>query len=195
MNILKALRLAMVATSLFFITSLNSQTKYHTKDDISVTISGTSTLHSWEMKSTKGEVNATFTFDSKGQISGLTQLTFTTPAEGLKSDHSGMDKNAYKALKSSTNPTITFTSTSSTVTVIDASTVTIKSTGKLTLAGVTNDVTIITTCKLNVDKSISVVGSRKMAMSDFKIDPPSFMMGAVKTGNDIIINFSLTLKK
>jgi len=32
-------------------------------------------------------------------------------------------------------------------------------------------------------------------MSEFNVEPPSFMFGAMKTGDEIIVKFSLTLKK
>jgi len=81
------------------------------------------------------------------------------------------------------------------VTPLDATSVTVKSTGKLTVAGFSKDVVIVAVCKLNADKSISVSGSQKISMSDYKIEPPTFMFGAVKTGNDITLKFSLTIRK
>jgi len=188
-------RLAFFIFIFLFAFKANSQFKYHTKDDLNLLVSGTSTLHDWDMKAAKGEVNAVFTFDAKGQISGLSSLSFTTPAEALKSEHSGMDKNAYKALKTSSFTSITFVSGSATVTPLDATSVTVKSTGKLTVAGFSKDVVIVAVCKLNADKSISVSGSQKISMSDYKIEPPTFMFGAVKTGNDITLKFSLTIRK
>lgn len=32
-------------------------------------------------------------------------------------------------------------------------------------------------------------------MKEFKVDPPSFMFGSVKTGKDIVVKFDLTLTK
>ena len=186
---------AFLLFAFLFTINVNAQVKYHTKDDLNLLVSGTSTLHEWDMKAAKGEVNAVFTFDAKGQIAGLTSLSFTTPAEALKSEHSGMDKNAYKALKTSANPTISFVSSSATVTPLDATSVTVKATGKLTVGGFAKDVVIVAVCKVNADKSISVSGSQKMSMSDYKIEPPTFMFGAVKTGNDITLKFSLTIRK
>jgi len=181
--------------SVLFINNVSAQVKYHAKDDLNLLVSGTSTLHDWDMKEAKGEVNAVFAFDAKGQITGLTSLSFSAPSEGLKSEHSGMDKNAYKALKTTANPNFTFVLTNATVTPIDASSVTVKAAGKLTVAGFTKDVVLVTVCKINADKSISVNGTQKISMSDYKIEPPTFMFGAVKTGNDITLKFSLTIRK
>jgi len=32
-------------------------------------------------------------------------------------------------------------------------------------------------------------------MQQYNIAPPTFMLGAVKTGNDIVLTFNLTLKR
>ena len=186
---------AFLLFAFLFTMNVNAQIKYHTKDDLNLLVSGTSTLHEWDMKAAKGEVNAVFTFDAKGQISGLTSLSITTPSESLKSEHSGMDKNAYKALKTAANPSIFFVSGSATVIPVDANSVTVKATGKLTIAGFTKEVVVVAVCKVNADKSITVSGNQKISMSDYKIEPPTFMFGAVKTGNDITLKFSLTIRK
>ncbi len=173
------------------ITVTMAQVKYHAKDDLNLLISGTSTLHDWTMKTAKGECDAFFATNAGGQLTGIISLNFVMPAEGLKSEHSGMDKNAYKALRTDKSPTITFTQTSATV-VADG---TVKSVGRLTIAGSTVITDIIAVTKVDADKSISVKGSKKISMKDFKIDPPTFMMGTIQTGNDITLKFDLTLRK
>ena len=194
-SIKRVLPILLLAAFSFFAFSLNAQVKYHTKDDLNLLVSGTSTLHDWDMKEAKGEVNAIFTFDAKGNINGLSALNFTAPAEGLKSEHTAMDKNAYKALKTSANPNFTFVMSNATITHTDANNFIVKATGKLILGGFTKDVEIVAVCRVNADKSITVSGSQKISMSDYKIEPPTFMFGAVKTGNDIVLKYSLTIRK
>ena len=169
----------------------NAQVQYQQRNDFNLTVSGTSTLHDWEMKTSKIACNATFTFYDDGDLGGLTLLNFTMPAESLKSDHSGMDDNAYRALKTSKNPTITFNLTSATV-ASDKSL--IKCTGKLSLAGVTKDIDLVASYVVNPDKSIHIKGTKSINMRDYSIDPPSFMMGAVKTGEKVTITFDLTFR-
>jgi len=168
-----------------------AQVKYHAKDNLQLVVNGTSTLHDWDMKTSKGECNAVFVVNAAGQLTGLTALSFTMPAESLKSDHSSMDKNAYKSLKTDKNANITYTLTSATL-LPDG---TVKCQGKLTIAGVTADAELVATTKVNADKSIAVKGTRKISMKDFNIDPPTFMMGTIKTGNDLTLQFDVTLTK
>ena len=187
-----------IKKSLLFVLALQllsvaamAQVKYHAKDNMSIIVTGTSTLHDWSMKTSKGDCNATFTVNSTGQPTGLTHLSFAIPADALKSDHSGMDKNAYKALRTDKTGTITYTMSSATV----SGNGTIKCQGKLNIAGGTFESELVAEAKVNADKSISIKGSKKIGMKDYKIDPPTFMMGTIKTGNDIILKFDLTLRK
>ena len=168
-----------------------AQVKYHSKDYVNLLVSGSSTLHDWDMKSAKGNCTVLFNFNKAGELTGLSTLKFVTPVEGLKSGHSGMDRNAYNALKADKNPTIVFIITSGT---IEADS-TIKCNGKLTIAGLTKDADLMASYKINADKSVTVSGIKKISMSDFNITAPSFMMGAIKTGNEITFKFDLTLSK
>ncbi|MVT12276.1 YceI family protein [Chitinophaga tropicalis] len=166
-----------------------AQTAYHSSA-VKITVDGTSTLHDWKMESSQGQSTATFTLDAAGHLSALTALQFSVNAESLKSEKSGLDKNAYKSLQTNKYKTITYQLTSATVTPAGA----VKCLGKMTIAGVTLDADLVATAKVNADKSITVKGSKKLSMKSFRIDPPSFMMGAVKTGNDVTVSFDLTLK-
>jgi hypothetical protein len=157
-------------------------------------ISGTSTLHDWTMKSSQSNCVATLGLDPSGRVTSLSALNFSTQATALKSEHSSMDNNAYKALKTDKNPTITYTLSSVSVAAgKDGSTVTCK--GKLTIAGATRDADVVAICKTNPDNSITVTGTEKISMRDFQIDPPTFAFGTVRTGNDIVLTFHLILKK
>lgn len=183
---------AVLLLLLIMVTSLtNAQVKYATKNDLNLLVSGTSTLHDWDMKAAKGECAAVFTFNSTGDITALISMNISMPAEALKSEHSGMDKNAYKALKTDKAPIISYKLTSATITSGN----TIKCTGKLTIAGATREAEVTATYKVNSDKSITVTGRKNISMKDFSMEPPTFMMGTIKTGNDIVLKFDLTLRK
>jgi len=168
-----------------------AQVKYHAKDDLQIIVSGTSTMHDWDMKTSSGESNATITLNAGGQLAGLTALNFTVPAETLKSAHKAMDKNAYKALKTAEHTTISYTLSSATVDANGS----IQCRGKLSIAGTTLDASLTATGQVNADKSISVKGSKTISMAAFNMKPPTFMLGTVKTGNDVTVQFNLTLRK
>ncbi|MVT12411.1 YceI family protein [Chitinophaga tropicalis] len=161
------------------------------RNDFNLSLSGTSTMHDWEMKSSKMACNATFTFYDDGDLGGLTQLNFVMPVESLKGDRTGMDANAYRTLNTSKYPTITFNLTSATVSPDGKI---IRCNGKLTVAGVTRDIDLVANAKVNSDKSLNVKGSKTINMTDFEIEPPTFLMGAFKTGDEVKISFDLTFR-
>ncbi len=190
------LPISFLLVGLFMLMSGFAQVKYSNKNAANLTVSGTSTLHDWDMKSTQGSCEVFFTFNAAGAITGMTGLNFSTPALALKSGHGAMDKNAYKALKTDKNATVSFTANSATITPLAvANDYLVKTTGKLSIAGTSIDAEITAHCKVNSDKSITVMGSRKISMKEYGMVPPSFMMGTIKTGNDVTLKFDLTLNK
>ncbi len=141
-----------------------------------VVVNGTSPMHDWDMTSTSVTFN--------GTVSGntLTNVRFTMAAKTLKSTKgSMMDNKAYKALKSDKNPNITFTAATL---PLGKSNVT----GKLTIAGVTKNVTF----PVNVAKngnSYTIVGSESMKMSEFGMETPGFL--GVHTGDAVTVNVTI----
>lgn len=163
---------------------------------LDIRLTGTSNIHDWEMKALAGKGDATFVVSPTGQVTGLTALSFTLPAVNLKSEHTQMDKNTYKALKTSANPNITFTLTSADVTATGGNNYQLKCVGKLAIAGTVKHTDLIATAKYNpADKSMTVTGIKKMKMTDYNVDPPKALMGTIKTGNDIAIAFNLKFTK
>ena len=169
-----------------------SQSKY-ASGKVDLVLNGTSTMHDWEMKSATGECDATFTMDNAGKITGISKMSFKTPAKTLKSGKGGMDKNAYKALKTDSNPNISAVLTNATVKSSGDNMYTITGKIKLTIAGTTLDTDLIAQAKVNADNTINVSGEKKIAMKDYNMDPPSFMLGTVKTGNEVFLKFNLKM--
>jgi polyisoprenoid-binding protein YceI len=188
--ILKKVSLTLLSIP-FCILLLNAQVKYQAIDDLNLLVSGTSTLHDWDMKGAKGECTALFTFGTDGKLATITELTFTAPAEGLKSGHDGMDKNAYKSLKTDKFKHITFALAYAKVNADG----TINCIGKLTIAGVTHDAELSVNYRMNHDNSISINGSKKINMFYYKMEPSTFMGGMFKVGDEVNLKFDLTLYK
>ncbi|HLZ86376.1 MAG TPA: YceI family protein [Puia sp.] len=162
---------------------------------VDLIVSGTSTLHDWNMKSVKADCSGVFSLNGAGQITAVEGLVFSTPATALKSEHTSMDNNAYKALKTDRNPVIVYTVTSVSVAAANGGATLVTCNGKLSIAGATRDEQIVALCKPNGDNTISVSGTEKISMKDFSIEAPTFMLGTIKTGNDITLSFALQLKR
>lgn len=172
-----------------------SQELYHSQFS-SVLIAGTSTLHDWEMKSDKGHFEAAFILNADNKLTSIHALNFSVPSESLKSGHTMMDNNTYKALNTKAYNSISFVLSSVNITLVDATTYNLKCLGKLTIAGTTRETDLTVNCKWNAaDKSFNCTGAKKIKMTDYNVKPPSVMMGTIKTGDEITITYNLKIIK
>jgi len=165
-----------------------AQTLYKQTGESYLSISGTSTLHEWTMTSQEGKCQASFQVNADGTPSKLNSLTVSVRSESLKSGHNAMDKNAYSSLNTADHKNIKFELTSAVI--IGAK---IQCTGNLAVAGVTKPVSVDATYKVMPNHTLLCSGTKKIKMSDFEIDPPSFMFGTVTTGDEITISFNVNL--
>ncbi len=175
----------------FFSPKAYSQTSYKIVTTSQIKVLGTSNLHDWEMKAESFTCEGNFTVKG-GVLKDISSLSFTLPVTNLKSKESLMDKRAYKALKSQEFSKITFKLTDA---AVNTSQKTIAISGNLSIAGVTNLINLQSSYVVNADESITCKGSKNIKMSDFKIKAPSFMLGALKTGDALTIEVLLKLKK
>lgn len=186
--------LGMLFCSLLISVGGNGQTKYQSNGGVKLTIEGTSNIHDWDMKSNKGSCTAEFLLNSSGQLTTLSTLHFTVPAETLKSENKSMDKNTYKALKTDKYNAISFTAANAVVQSNGKGGYVLTARGNLTISGVTRVVDLTATGTMNADKTITYTGSYKLKMTDYKVTPPTMMFGAIKTGDAITVKFDLVLQ-
>ncbi len=156
-------------------------------------LSGTSSLHDWEMKASVFSGKAQFDFKNGDDqtLVGLNSLTFSLPVTNLKSDKNGLDKNAYEALNSNKHKNIIYTLLTAKVSPEKDHKFLIKTTGNLGISGITMEVAMDVYCIVNKDATITCSGNEALKMSDYKVKPPSFMWGAMKTGDAITLDFSV----
>ena len=176
--------------------SLRAQDAYRVADP-DIKVLGTSNLHNWSMEAKDVTCSAKFAFGPGAGVlpQSLTSLDLVIPVHNLKSGESLMDSRAYTALKADKFGTITFTSASAVIVPGQNNQFQVKSTGTMTIAGAGRPVVLVVACQVNQDGSITCSGSQQLKMTDFQVKPPSFMLGALKTGDLLTINFSLILKK
>jgi polyisoprenoid-binding protein YceI len=96
-------------------------------------------------------------------------------------------------LKSDSYPTITFTLTAP-LQVSQGGT-TVVATGNLNIAGVTRGVTIHAKVNSTANNNITIEGAVPLRMSEFGIDPPNALFGALKVSNNVTIQFKTNLIK
>ncbi len=172
----------------------HSQSLYAVKsgEDINVRLLGTSTLHDWEMEAKSVTGNAEFVFASGSQreLTALKALTFTLAVTDLQSDSKGLDKNAYKALKADAYAQIHYVLSSATLSP-ETGGYLVRSKGKLTIAGATRDIEMDVHLAVTESGTVTCKGAYALKMTDYEVTPPSFMMGVMKAGDDLTLEFTV----
>ncbi len=178
-------------TLLFSIVSGDALLKVYKTDSAQSTmvISGTSTLHDWDMKAMnlKGSIDV----DQYEEALKIKTLKLDVPVEALKSGKKAMDNNAYKALKRDDYPTIRYELISvKDQKKISSNIFNMTTRGKLSVAGKTR-IMEVPIQAVTSNEGIRLTGNTTFNMSSFDVEAPSFMMGAVSTGDEITIHFSI----
>ena len=176
--------------------TLFAQEKYELSEESTMKVTGTSTLHDWEVVSNK--VSGGLLFEMKGKAKknqplkgSIIESNLSLKVESLKSERGEtMNGKMHRALLYDEFPEIKF-QMSEAISVNEDNTI---ARGILTIAGKAKSVEIEVTLKASED-IISVQGSKDVKLGDFEIDPPTAMFGQIETGNDIVISFDLTYLK
>ena len=153
-------------------------------------ILGTSSLHDWEIKAQNCTGTASISEENDLTID---QLKFGVKVADLKSDYSAMDKNTAKALKADKFPSINYELIKTLSSKKDGNNYTFQTKGKLTIAGTTKDVDITVKAVKN-SSTVKFSGEYTFKMTDFGVDPPTAVMGTIKTGNEITVKFNIDYK-
>lgn len=152
---------------------------------------GTSNLHDWEIDAKAMSGKATMAIEA-GDLKSIKNLDFAVEVEQLKSGKSGMDNNTFKALNSKTYKTINYKLVSVTkITEISAGNFTVETQGDLTISGVTKRINQTFTVKI-IGKKAVFSGKTKIDMTVYGVKPPTALMGTIKTGKDITVDFKVT---
>jgi polyisoprenoid-binding protein YceI len=154
-----------------------------------MTVSGSSTIHEWESEITKADFNG----DVKVENQQLKIRSFEAriPVTSIKSTKGKtMDTKTYEAFKSEKFPTIIFSITN---TKINANG-TLDAKGYLTMAGVTQPVELQqVNYKILPGGDVQITLSKKINMTQWKMEPPTAMMGTIKVGEEVTVNFDFTI--
>ncbi|MCW8981005.1 YceI family protein [Altibacter sp.] len=153
-------------------------------------IKGTSSLHDWEMISKS--FNGFFIVENAESANPtLKDIQVTLGVTTLESDNRVMNKKTYDALKNDEHPKIYYKLKQvKSIKAIGNDTYKAILNGTLTIAGKSKVVDIAATLVLNSTK-VSIHGEKALKMSDFDVEPPTALLGTLKTGNDITIEFNL----
>lgn len=184
-----------ILVCLVFLTFSVAQAQtYKTVPNISgVKIEGTSSIHAWESTSNQVSGELVLVSDAKNGKQ-IHSLIFRVPVKSIKSGKGLMDSKTYDAFDNDKNPLITFQLTDVSQFKLTGKDIDATVTGTLNMAGFTKKINIKSSGNTISDGSIQFKGSVPLKMSDFKMKPPTAMMGALKTGDAVTIKFDVTFK-
>ena len=152
-----------------------------------ITVDGTSTLHDWTSEATKVEWKGIVTVEGN-KVTELKDVTITIPVKSIKSTKGKtMDNKTYEAFNAQKHPDIVYK-------LMKFNGVgTLKATGLLEMAGTTQTVMMDVTSKVLANGDVQFTGKQALKMPDYKMDPPTAMMGTIKVGPEVTVNFDLTV--
>ena len=183
--------------SLFLIISAEtmSQTSYKLNPENSkMTILGTSSLHDWQMD--VKDIDCSMALLTEGEnIRGIQDTWFSCITTSIMSDYNIMDKKTYEALKAKEFSNIFFKMISGKIISMAGKEFSGTATGYLSIAGQTKEIKVPFHGNILEKGQVKVEGKVDLKMSEFKIDPPTAMLGTLKTGDEISIVYSLELEK
>ncbi|MFZ4436066.1 MAG: YceI family protein [Flavobacterium psychrophilum] len=186
--------LTIISSALFFLPSTNGANAQESKlilAESKVKVFGTSNLHDWhidgKMMSGKG-----FFILADGALKSIESLTFIVESEQLKSGNSIMDNNTNKALLTKKFKTINYKLTAVTkINLLSENNYSVVTEGDLMVAGTTKKITQLFNLKIK-DKKISIQGKTKLNMTTYNVVPPVALMGTIKTGEEVVVDFKAT---
>jgi polyisoprenoid-binding protein YceI len=155
-------------------------------------VEGTSTVHDWECQVDQfaGTVNAEAAEASFAELSGT---TLTVPVQGIDCDNGTMNGKVRDALGSSA---IRYALTDAEVGAPQADGwFPIQTTGRLTIAGETQNVQMAVKGKMVDGGRFRLTGQHAFQMTDFGVDPPTAMFGTLKTGDEVTVHFDATISR
>lgn len=187
---MKPLRVLSIVAGALLILIQNATAQLFTVKSSNFVVTGTSSLHDWESTVEVIDMKGTYTLQ-KGTLADIRGVVVKIPVKGIKSPKGKMmDSKTWDAFNHEKNPFIVFTLATATIhpqqNRLDA-------TGTLTMAGVSRPTELSVSYKILEGGDLVISGSRKLKMTDFKMEPPTAMMGTIKVGDEVEVRFEATL--
>ncbi|XVJ67981.1 MAG: YceI family protein [Lacibacter sp.] len=172
------------------------QAQTYTAKTYKLSIKGTSTMHDWSSTATNVTVQGDFVINN-GIIEKVTGGNVNVVTTSIKSDkNSGlMDSRTHEALKAEKNPNITYAVTKVTGVPASGGEASVTVSGNLNIGGSSKPTDLILKMKVLPNGDIEIKGTKKILMSNHGIKPPSFMLGALKVGDEVTLDIYVVLHK
>lgn len=185
-NFTKSIKLLACTILLAGCFSMNAQVLKINPKSFSMTISGTTNVHDFQSKVTQASGEAVVSNSKE-----LQSLVVEIPVRAIKSGEKLMDTKTYETFDVNKNPNITFKLLEVNSLRVEGNQAFVTVTGNLTMAGVTRRISLKTTGVNNKAGVYEFKGSISLKMSDFKMSPPTAMLGLMKVGDAITLKYDV----
>jgi polyisoprenoid-binding protein YceI len=178
--------------------TMNAQAQRYVISDASqIKLSGTSTVNSFECEAETLEFDYRVRHQIEGNGFSVPGVSLVVPVHGLDCANRRMNRDLQDALQADQFPDVrldVFRINLVPEARADAEkkdTPQVELVGRMTLAGVSRDVTIRLSGWLDERLRLHGLGSLEVKMTDFGVEPPTALLGLVKAHDDITIHFHL----
>jgi polyisoprenoid-binding protein YceI len=162
-------------------------TAYKLGADSKMWIDGTSTRSDWTVHA--NDIEGNFSLIRNGEAVAIRQAQFAVRATEIESGRSTiMDRLIDEALKVEEHPVIRYDFASAQA---GAEAGSFNTTGKLTLGGQSNDVSFVVKAEPRADGTVRLTGTYPLKMSDYGLQAPVAMFGALRTGDEVTVHFDV----
>lgn len=185
----KPFRILAIAFTLF-VSNISIGQKPYALKSYEVEINGTSSLHDWTSKVTTVDWTGQLAVEG-GKLNSAKDVKVVIPVLSIKSEKGSiMDDKTYEAFKSDKNPSITYQLLS-----VNSTGGRLTAKGNLNMAGVSRTILLNLETRVLPQGDVSISGSCRLNMKDFKMEPPTAVMGTIKVGPMVTLLFNLVLSQ
>ncbi len=170
--------------------SLAPVTTYRFADESRIWVEGTSTVHDWDCQVTRflGRVNAT---TDGSRMATLSSARVSIPVRSIDCDNGTMNGKLRDALG---EEAVRYELTRATPAGAGADGwFAVETTGTLSISGTTRPARLSMRAKANGNGGFRFTGTHSFRMTDFGIDPPTALLGTLKTGDDLTVRFDVVV--
>lgn len=162
--------------------------------DSKIGFDGTSTLHPFHAYTSNLKLKGVLGGEKGGKDWArrviLTALDFSFPIKTLKSGDGLLDSNLYKCIDTDKHPNVQFVSQSCKMKISDAGDVEVTAEGTLEMNGAAREILVKAEGKLEGNR-FRLKGKKQLSLVEYGIKPPVLMMGAIRVGDEITVQFDL----
>jgi len=179
-------------TTLIFIQGYTQES--YVVDSHEIVINGSSNIQSWSAE--VEDLSGTFILQiEEGKIIDIGNVDIRMEGESIQGSEGRMMNNKiYEALDTDNHQEISFLLRDVLSLAENPGTAIVSARGVITVAGVSRVVEMNITGQLLSDGKVVFEGKQDLKMSDFRMDPPRAMFGALRTRDEVEVEYRVVLR-